>query len=127
MKAPANPTVVLNNPIHDQYIIQFAPELVDFIKKGEKLKTYRYGDKYSYLKPGNRVELREYGTNNFISLAEITDIKTVVFEDIPLNLDQHEFYESKDHQRRVFSSYYKYIGRKITDNDPFLMISYKLI
>lgn len=127
IKAPQNPTHVPVNPIHDRYIIQFAPELVDFIKKDKKIKTYRYGDKYEYLKVGDTVELREYKTNNFISKAKITKKQHLLFREIPLNLNGHEVYETKDHQRKVFSSYYQYIGREIADSDPFLVFTFKLI
>jgi uncharacterized protein YqfB (UPF0267 family) len=125
-KAPQNPTIVPTNPQHGQYVIQFAPELCEFIKQGLKLKTYRFGDKYAYLKPGDQVELREYETSNLISKAEITSVEKVTFKEIPLDLGGHEVYESKEHQRKVFSSYYKYVGREIADEDSFLVISYLL-
>lgn len=127
MKAPQNPTVVTTNPDHDKYIIQFAPELTEFIKQNGKIKTYRYGHKYDYLNTGDQVELREYKTNDLISKAEITTKEHTKFKDIPLDLGGHEVYESKDHQRKVFSSYYKYIGREIEDDDPFLILTFKLI
>lgn len=126
MKAPQSPTVVPTNPIHDDYTIQFAPELTDFIRKEGKVKTYRYGSKYEYLKVGDLVTLTEYKTNDLISKAEITGKEHVTFKDIPLDLGGHEVYESKDHQQKVFSSYYKYIGREIKDEDPFLILTFKL-
>ncbi len=127
MRAPQNPTIVPSSPILKKDVILFAPELSDFIRKEGKVKTYRYGYKYEYLKIGGQVELREYQTNNLISKAEITSKKYTTFKDIPLNLEGHEIYDSKEHQRRIFSSYYKYLGRKIEDNDPFIIISFKLI
>lgn len=83
--APQEPTVVHTNPIHDKYVVQFAPELTNFIRNGQKLKTYRFGNKYEYLKVGDEVELREYGTNNLISKAEITDKTHTTFRDLPLD------------------------------------------
>lgn len=126
MKAPQNPTTVLNNPLHDKYVIQFAPELSNFIRKEGKTKTYRFGDKYDYLLPGDEVELREYATGVFISKAIITSKEKTTFGQLPLNLTGHEICESKEHQRKVFSSYYKYLNREISDDDPFLILSFKL-
>jgi hypothetical protein len=127
MKAPQNPTVVPINPEHDKYIIQFAPELTPFIRKDGKVKTYRFGDKYDYLKVGDKVILREYKTNKLISKAIIKNKERVIFQDLPLDLNGHEIYDSKDHQRKVFSSYYKYIGRDVNDTDPFLVFTFDLV
>ena len=127
MKAPQKPTVVSTNPVHGKHIIQFAPELTDYIAEKGKVKTYRFGDKYKHLQKGDVVELREYKTNKLISKAEIIGTEKTTFKNIPLDLEGHEVYKSKKHQRRVFSSYYKYIGREIEDNDPFLILSFKLL
>lgn len=126
VNAPQDPTVVNTDPIHDKYVIQFAPELTDFIRIGEKTRTYRFGNKYEYLKVGDEVELREYGTSKLISKAEITDKTRTFFRNISLDLGWH-VYDSKDHQRKVLSSYYKYIGREIEDDDPLLIISFELV
>lgn len=127
MEAPKNPTVVPKNPIHDKYTIQFAPELTKFIRKDGKVKTYRFGDKYDYLQIGDKVRLAEYQTSQFISNAIIANKEYVAFKDIPLKLSGHEEYGSRDHLRKVFSSYYKYIGREVEDSDPFLILSFELI
>lgn len=127
MKAPVNPTVVPNEPVHDRYEIQFAPELVEFILKEGKIKTYRYGNKYDYLQVGDKVKLIEYGSRKLISSASIVSKDKMKFKEIPLDLNGHEVFESKEHQRKVFSSYYKYINREIVDEDEFLVISYSLI
>lgn len=127
MPAPQDPTVVIANPEHDKYVIQFAPELTGYIRKDGKVKTYRFGNKYDYLNEGDDVELREYGTNNLISKARVKSKEQMQFKDIPLNLSGHEIYESRDHMRKVFSSYYKYIGREIRDEDSFLVFTFDLI
>ena len=124
MKAPQNPTVIPINPVQNKNVILFAPELSDFIRKKGKVKTYRFdSEKYKHLKVGDQIELREYGTNILISRATIVDIKRVKFKDLPLKMEGHEVYESKEHQRRVFSSYYRYLNRSIEDSDYFLVIS----
>lgn len=127
MRAPKNPTVITKNPQHDKYLIQFAPELTDFIQKEGKVKTYRYGNKYDYLKIGDRVTLREYGSEKIIAQAEIVQKEKTTFGRLPLNIDGHESSESKEQQRMVFSSYYRYIGREIKDSDPFLILGFRLI
>jgi len=127
MQAPKNPTIVPNNPVQDKYTIQFAPELTKLIRKDGKVKTYRFGDKYDYLQIGDKVRLAEYQTDKLISNAIITNKEHVAFKDIPLKLSGHEEYESRDHLRKVFSSYYKYVGRAVEDNDPFLILSFDLI
>ena len=93
MKAPDNPTVVANNPLHDKYSIYFAPELVQFILIEGKVKTYRYGEKYDYLEVNDKVVLREYETNNFIANAKITDKQKITFAQMPLHLDGHEDFD----------------------------------
>jgi hypothetical protein len=102
MKAPHHPTVVAQNPNHDKYTIQFAPELTDFILKEGKTKTYRFGFKYDYLKNGDKVTLLEYGTNKFIADAIIMNKEVLLFKDIPLSVNDHEVYESKEHQKKYF-------------------------
>ena len=127
MKAPQNPTVVNKNPQHNKYVIQFAPELTKYIRNDGKVKTYRFGNKYEYIKVGDEVDLREYGSNKLISKAKVKGKEIVQFKDIPLNLSGHEVYETRDHMRKVFSSYYKYVGREVRDNDKFLVFTFDLI
>jgi len=126
MRAPKNPTVVTKNPQHNKYIIQFAPELTDFILKEGKVKTYRFGNKYDYLKMGDQIILQEYGSKKFIAKAEIIQKEKTTFGQLPLNIEGREISDSKQHQRKVFSSYFAYIGRGIEDNDPFWILGFKL-
>jgi hypothetical protein len=50
----------------------------------------------------------------------------MLFKEIPLNLNGHEIYDSKEHMRKVFSSYYRYVGRKVRDDDKFLVFTFDL-
>ena len=127
MNAPKEPTIVTVNPKDEEYVIQFAPELTDFIRKDGKVKTYRYGDKYEYLLEGDSVTLSEYGTGTVISKAVIKSKEHVHLKDIPIKLNGHEQYDSREHMRKVFSSYYAYIGREIQNNDSFLVFTFDLI
>ena len=92
------------------------------IKSGDKLKTYRFGNKYKYLKVGDKLKLQNWQTKKIISHAIVTNISEISFKDIPLDVDGHETYKSKKHQRKVMSGYYAYLGREIQDDDLFLVI-----
>lgn len=114
-------------PQVDPYILPFAPELIPFIVRGEKVKTYRYGKKYDYLKIGDNVKIQNLATKTIIASASILSKETVLFAELPLESGlTHESYASKERQREVFSGYYAYLKRSIRDDDPFLIIEFKL-
>lgn len=127
MKSPPKATVISKAPVQDRYEIQFAPELTALILKEGKVTTYRYGTKYDYLHIGDEVRLSEYDTRKLITRAIITKKEKVLFKDIPLHVKGHEAYKSKVEQKKVFSSYYTYLGRPLTNNDPFLLLAFKII
>lgn len=126
-KVPQKTSTFKNEPINERYIIQFAPELVKFIKEKKKCVTYRYGLYYDYLKIGDVVKIRDTSTKEVVGLAKIIDKKLTTFVKLPLKTNVHESYEDKEHQRKVFSGYYAYTGREIQDNDPFIVLRFKLI
>ena len=107
--------------------IAFAPELVDFIKRGEKQSTYRYGLKYDYIDVGNLVDIVDSSTEKVEARVKIVAKKQLTFADLPLDFDKHEVYRDKEHQRQVLGGYYAYIGRKIRDDDLFLVFEFELI
>lgn len=108
-------------------ILPFAPELITFITKNMKLTTYRFGDKYSYLTAGDIVAVQNSATGELICKARIRSASKTTFANLPLDDGGHESYEDKEHQRKVFSGYYGYLGRDIKNDDPFLVISFELI
>lgn len=126
-KVPSKTTV--NDAEHKPKanILPFAPELVDLISKKLKLTTYRFGNKYDYLKIGDVVVIQDSVTGEFVHKARITNKSETIFAELPLSDDKHEAYKDKEHQRMVFSGYYKYMGREIRDDDQFLVISFELI
>jgi hypothetical protein len=126
-KVPPNTTVNDSEYKPDSNILPFAPELVEFISKNLKLTTYRLGDKYDYLQTGDVVTIQNSATGEPIHKAKITNKSKATFAELPLDDGGHEAYESKEHQREVFSGYYKYIGREIKDEDSFLVISFELV
>ncbi len=111
----------------NQCVIPFAPELIDFILAKKKLTTYRFGNKYNYLNVGDLINLQNSSTRNMVATAIITRKANTTFKDIPIKTGGHESYRNKEHQRQVLSGYYAYIGRKIADDDQFLVFDFKLI
>lgn len=65
-------------------------------------------------------------TKETVHKAIVTEKSYTTFGQLPLNDGSHESYKDKEHQRRVFTGYYKYLGRTINDDDSFLVISFKL-
>jgi len=124
---PKNTTRYHKEPKHDRYEIGFAPELIPFILAGKKIRTYRFRGKYNYLEVGDEVTVLETVNRINHGKAIVIGKKFVTFSDLPLEELGHESYINKEHQRRVFSSYYAYLGRPIADSDPFLIIEFKLI
>ena len=114
-------------PRPEMYTIPFKHELVELILKGEKVKTYRYGKKYDYLKIGDKVKIQSSKTHEMPCEAIITDKLTTTFKNLPLSTSGHESYNDKEKQRQKFSEYYSYIGREVQDDDPFLIFEFQLI
>jgi hypothetical protein len=111
----------------DEYVIPFAPELVGFILADKKLTTYRFGGNYDYLKVGDTVGIQNSETKEIVGKARITSKHQTTFKDLPIKAGTHESYKDKEHQRAVLSGYYAYIGRPITDSDPFLVLDFSLL
>ena len=126
-KVPSQTTINDSEYKPGSYVLPFAPELVDFITNNMKMATYRLGLKYDYLKTGDIVSIQNSATNITVIKAKVTSKSKTSFAELPLDDGGHESYEDKEHQRKVFSGYYKYIGREISDNDQFLVISFELI
>lgn len=105
----------------------FAPELVQFICDNKKLTTYRFGKKYNHLQVGDIVTFQNSSNGKRMGKVRIAAKKETTFKDLPLTDPTHESYRSKEHQREVLSGYYAYLGRKIMDNDPFLVFDFELI
>jgi hypothetical protein len=125
-KVPHQTTSNKTEPPKQGYVLPFAPELIQFILDERKLTTYRFGSKYAYLKPTDKVAIANSQTGDHVAQAKILDITEVTFRDLPLTISTHETYDTKEQQRLVMSGYYAYIGRSIQDDDPFLVINFRL-
>jgi len=112
-------------PSHDA--IGFVPELIQFIHDNKKLTTYRFGKKYDHFQVGDVVTIQNSSTGENEGEVRITAKRETTFKDLPLTNPTHEAYEDKDHQRKVLSGYYAYIGREIQDTDLFLTFDFELV
>ena len=105
-------------------VIGFAPNLVPLIKKGTKTLTYRVGDKYGYLKVGDKILFKNSENNKVVGELEITETNWTTFKDLPIDRQGHEIYPSKQAQKDTFKKYYK---QDIKDNEPILVLGFKLL
>lgn len=126
-QVPDQTSTFANEPKAEVNVIPFAPELIRFIQENLKLRTYRYGRKYDYLQLGDVVDLTDVTTGQKVAKARITKKEYTAFAKLPLKTEGHETYRDKEHQRQVFSGYYQYLGRPITDDDEFLVLDFELI
>ncbi len=126
VKVPSKTFVNLIEPQFAKYAISFAPELIPIILSGEKVKTYRYGNKYDYLKVGDLVQIENTKTKEIVAQAVVLNKQPTTFGELPLTLQGHEEYESKEQQRNVMSGYYAYLGKALENSDQFLILEFQL-
>lgn len=120
-QVPDNTSTYKDEYKPDAYVIPVAPELVRFITDELKLTTYRFGNKYDYLKEGDEVGIQNAASKEIAGKALIKRKGKALFKDLPLSDGLHESYKDKEHQRQVLSGYYAYLGRPIADDDEFLV------
>jgi hypothetical protein len=126
VRVPKKTTKYKKEPTHGKHIVGFAPELIKFIKERKKVLTYRFGNKYDYLKSGDLITIEDSVNEKVIGKAKVTSKEYTTFYKLPLNIPGHEIYKDKKHQKQVFSGYYAYLGRNIKDNDKFLILGFQL-
>lgn len=108
-------------------VIPFAPELISFILEDLKVTTSRFGKKYDYLQVGDVVSIQDSSSKQIVGKATITGKSSTTFDELPLDSGAFKSYKDKEHQRKVLSGYYAYIGRPIEDKDEFLVFDFKLL
>lgn len=106
----------------DALFLGFAPQLVPLVKSGRKTMTYRLGDKYTSVKPGDVLPVKNSGDGKLFGQVIISNISTTTFKELPINRNGHEGYASKDEQRAKFEIYY---GRSVVDEEPVIILEYK--
>lgn len=102
--------------------IGFAPNLVTLIKSRSKTLTYRIDDKYSFLKVGDIINVRDSSNDQIFGTVEILNISQTTFGELPIDRVGHEVYNSKEEQRKTFEGYY---NRVVSDNEPILVFEFK--
>lgn len=127
LQTPNKTTVNNVEPVLNRYSMGFAPELIEFLKTGQQTKTYRYGDKYNYLKPGDVITIVNTVTNKPEGKARIISKARTIFKKLPLNMSGHPTAKDKNQQRKTLKGYYAYLKRDIKDDDPFLIFMFQLI
>lgn len=106
-------------------IIPIAPELVEIILSGKKVKTYRLGKKYDHIEIGDIADVTNFATDKLVATVKITGKYYQNFKDLPVDISGHEKYKDKEHQREVFNEYYSHIGRPIRDDDEFIVFEFE--
>ena len=109
---------------HDQVILGFAKQLVPLVKDGSKTLTYRLGEKYTFLKSGDRLMVEDSSTHTPFAEIEIVGVSKMAFADLPIDRHGHEVYASKSEQRKVFEGFYK---RTVDDTEQVLIIEFKVL
>lgn len=103
--------------------IGFASELVPLIKTGKKTLTYRYGDKYEFLKVGDEIDIKDSGTGEIFGRVKIIEMSNTTFDQLPIDRIGHEAYKNKKEQKQIFEKYYG----EIKDNDKILILGFELL
>lgn len=109
---------------YDQAVFGFAGSLVPLVKDGSKTLTYRLGDKYAFLKNGDRLMVEDSSTHIPFAEIEIIEVSRTTFADLPIDRHGHEAYASKSEQRAVFEGFYK---RPVNDEEQVLIIEFKVL
>lgn len=103
-------------------IIGFAHELVSSVKDGTKNLTYRLGDKYDFLQPGDVIKTKDSSTGEIFGELLITEKSVCEFKDLPIDQFGHGTYTDRETMRQSFEKLY---GRAVNDDDRVVILSYK--
>ncbi len=102
----------------------FASELVPLVRSGEKVLTYRLGDKWNFLNVGDTIETKDSGTGDKFGKLEITQKELTTFGELTENREGHEQYEDKEARRKKFENYYK---RPVEDSESITILGFKVV
>lgn len=121
-KVPQKTSVWTKRPQNSKDEIYFPKELINLVLSGQKIQTFRFGNKYDHLQCGDIVSIKQNGNDQELAKAKIVSIAHQIFKELPF-----EGFENKEHQRKVLSGYYAFLGREIQDDDPFIILDFELI
>lgn len=103
--------------------IKFKDYLIPLIKSGDKVLTYRKGDKYEPLEVGDIVHFINSANGTREGQIKIIGKDYTTFIELPYDAEGHEKYASKRHQKEVFESYYG----EINDEDKILVLRFETV
>lgn len=109
--------------IYTDISIKFAPELVELVCNGSKTSTYRLGDKFDFLKAGDRIGVADNSGKNFAEV-EIVEKSKTTFKDLSIDNPGHEKYESEEAKTKAFEKHYK---RAIDPAEEVIILKFKLV
>ena len=109
---------------HPYKIIGFAPDLVPLILDGSKTLTYRLGDRWGFLEEGDTLLTEDSATGKVFAELEITSKEAGTFGTLRDDREGHEEYRSLEERRSTFEKYY---GRPVTDDEPALILGFKVL
>lgn len=107
--------------VANEPILGFASELVDSVKNGTKTLTYRLGDKYDFLKPGDVIKTKDSATGEVFGELTITEKSVCEFKDLPLGLPEHEAYSNLEEARLSFEKLY---ARPVKDDERVVILNF---
>src|SRR3990167_4200321 len=102
----------------------FSGDLVSLVKSGEKTLTYRLGDKWDFLNPGDTIFTKDSSTGQVFAKLEILRKEPTTFDKLLEDTEGHEKYESKEERRKTFEAYYK---RPVEDSEPVTILEFKVV
>lgn len=109
---------------HKDKSIGFAQELVPLVHDRLKKVTFRLGNQYDFLEVGDTIMVRNSETGENFGEVKVTSLTKTTFKDLPIDMEGHEKYGSKEEQRKVFEEYYPGM---VKDESPVLTIGFELI
>jgi hypothetical protein len=105
-------------------VLGFASELVPLVRDGTKILTYRLGNKWDFLQPGDIIEAKDSSTGEVFAKLEITSKEKSTFGELQENREGHEEYQNKEEKRQAFEKYYQ---RPVEDSEPVTIVGFKVV
>lgn len=110
-----------------EFAIGFDGDIVPRVLNEETVFTYRLyhpGDRYDTLNVGDEINARDSSTKKIFARLKITEKTITTFGELPLEMEGHEPYASKEEQRSVFE---KFRGKPVKDSDNMIILGFQLI
>lgn len=102
--------------------VKFRPHLIPIVLSGEKTSTWRLFDDKD-LKEGDELSLLNWETKEEFAKAIITKVEEKKIKDLEeSDFDGHEKFESEE---KMYETYKKYYGDKVTPDTIVKMVDFK--